>query len=138
VTLPPVRLRPSTQVGEAVSCPLCHGSLERGEERASVPVSPVVWPGVVGLDVHAGCLAAARRGAFELPAPRSRVGLAAAGALALLLFGSAAGLRALLPGDGWLLPALAALLLLPVLALLALAAGAWLVDRVDAAGRPGP
>lgn len=100
-------------------------------------MSPAAWPGVAGLDVHASCLAAARRGAFELPPPRSRVARLAGALLALLVPGVAAAIRTLAPGDGWLLPAVAALVLLPGLALLALAAGAWIVGQADAPGRPG-
>lgn len=134
---PTARRRPPAPGREASSCPLCHHPLGRKEERAAVPVSPVVWPGVAGLDVHAACLSAARRGAFELPLPRSRLGLQAGVAFALLFLGSTAGLRLLLPGDGWLLPGVAAFLALPVLVLLALAAGGWLLGLMDAPGRPG-
>ncbi|MDT8436971.1 MAG: hypothetical protein RRA92_09465 [Gemmatimonadota bacterium] len=52
-----------------MSCPLCHEALADREERALVAVSPVVYPGVAGLDVHARCLRAAREGAFEKPPP---------------------------------------------------------------------
>jgi hypothetical protein len=96
-----------------------------------------VWPGVAGLDVHAVCLSAARRGAFELPPPRSRIGLYAGVSLALLFLGATAGLRAILPGQGWLLPGVAALLSIPALALLALAGTGWILGRTDAPGRPG-
>lgn len=47
------------------SCPLCHDELAVGTEIALVPVSPVVYPGIEGLQVHANCLAAARRGEFD-------------------------------------------------------------------------
>ena len=137
MTGPAARRRPPAPGREATSCPLCHGPLARGDERATVPVSPVVWPGVAGLDVHAICLAAARRGAFELPPPRSRLGRRAGLSLAVLLLSVTAAFRALVPGGSWLLSGLAALLLLPVLAPLGLAAGAWLAGRVDAPGRPG-
>ncbi|MGW8282814.1 MAG: hypothetical protein ACWGON_05905, partial [Gemmatimonadota bacterium] len=46
-------------------CPLCHGVLRAEAEKALVPVSPVVYPGIEGLEVHAACLAAARRGEFD-------------------------------------------------------------------------
>lgn len=134
---PTLRSRPPATDGEAVSCPLCHGPLAPGEELALVPVSPVAWPGVAGIDVHAACLSAARRGAFEIPPPRSRLGLRLGIAFVFLWLGATAGLRVLLPGDGWLLPGVAALVALPALTLLALAAGGWLLGRVDAPGRPG-
>jgi hypothetical protein len=51
-------------------CPLCHRDLGATGSRAFVPVSPVVYPGVEGLEVHGDCLAAARRGEFEVPQPR--------------------------------------------------------------------
>lgn len=51
-------------------CPLCHRDLGTGTARALVPVSPVVYPGVEGLEVHGDCLAAARRGEFDVPLPR--------------------------------------------------------------------
>jgi hypothetical protein len=38
---------------------------EPASEISLVPVSPIVYPGVAGLEVHSACLAAARRGAFE-------------------------------------------------------------------------
>ena len=47
------------------SCPLCHETIGPDSEIAFVPVSPVIYPYIKGLEVHAGCLAAARRGAFE-------------------------------------------------------------------------
>jgi len=47
------------------SCPLCHDELGVGSDTALVPVSPVVYPGITGLEVHSSCLAAARLGAFE-------------------------------------------------------------------------
>ena len=50
-------------------CPLCHRDLGTTGPRAFVPVSPVVYPGVEGLEVHADCLAAARRGEFDVPLP---------------------------------------------------------------------
>ena len=51
-------------------CPLCHRDLGATGSRAFVPVSPVVYPGVEGLEVHGDCLAAARRGEFEVAQPR--------------------------------------------------------------------
>lgn len=134
---PTARRRLPAPDREASFCPLCHRPLARGEDRAVVPVSPVVWPGVAGLDVHDACLCAARRGAFELPPPHSRLGLYVGIALAVLLPSATVGLRALLPGEGWVLPGVAALLSLPALALLALAAGGWFLGRLDAPGRPG-
>lgn len=120
---------------DARSCPLCHGPLRPGEELALVPVSPAAWPGVAGLDVHAGCLAAARRGAFELPLPRSPVPALAAATFAVLLLASVAGLRALLPGDGWLVPFLATFLLAPAHGALAVFAAARLAEATAAHGR---
>jgi hypothetical protein len=52
-------------------CPLCHRGLAGAGESAFVPVSPVIYPGVAGLEVHVECLAAARRGEFDRPRPRS-------------------------------------------------------------------
>lgn len=54
-------------------CPLCHRGLTGADTIAFVPVSPVIYPGVAGLEVHGGCLAAARRGEFDVPRPRSAV-----------------------------------------------------------------
>ena len=51
-------------------CPLCHRDLGATGTRTFVPVSPVVYPGVEGLEVHGDCLAAARRGEFDVPLPR--------------------------------------------------------------------
>jgi hypothetical protein len=118
----------------ATSCPLCHGRLRPGDERTIVPVSPVVWPGVAGLEVHAGCLAAARRGAFEIPLRRGAVPVLAAAALASLLALTLLLLRALLPGEGWLIPAVATLILAPALGVLALVAAARMAAREDARG----
>jgi hypothetical protein len=52
-------------------CPLCHRGLAGSGEPAFVPVSPVIYPGVAGLEVHGACLAAARRGEFDVPRPRA-------------------------------------------------------------------
>jgi hypothetical protein len=51
------------------SCPLCHRELEGSSAISFVPVSPIVYPGIEGLEVHSDCLAAARRGEFEIPLP---------------------------------------------------------------------
>ncbi|MCL7969462.1 MAG: hypothetical protein M8872_00300 [marine benthic group bacterium] len=63
-------------------CPLCHRGLPGAGTTAFVPVSPVIYPGVAGLEVHDACLAAARRGEFDVPRPRSS--LPAIAGLALL------------------------------------------------------
>lgn len=65
-------------------CPLCHRNLAAASAKAFVPVSPIVYPGVEGLEVHADCLEAARRGEFEVPLPPGPIPAIAA-ALALLL-----------------------------------------------------
>jgi hypothetical protein len=52
-------------------CPLCHRGLVGAGETEFVPVSPVIYPGVAGLEVHADCLAAARRGEFDAARPRA-------------------------------------------------------------------
>ena len=67
-------------------CPLCHRDLGATGSRAFVPVSPVVYPGVEGLEVHGDCLAAVRRGEFDVPMPRvSASALAFAAVLTLLV-----------------------------------------------------
>jgi hypothetical protein len=66
-------------------CPLCHRDLGTGTARAFVPVSPVVYPGVEGLEVHGDCLAAARRGEFDVPLPRGPVSTLVATVAVLLL-----------------------------------------------------
>lgn len=63
-------------------CPLCHRELAGAASTAFVPVSPVVYPGVEGLEVHGACLAAARRGEFDRA--RSRSALPAIAGVALL------------------------------------------------------
>lgn len=66
-------------------CPLCHRDLGATGSRAFVPVSPVVYPGVEGLEVHGDCLAAARRGEFDVPLPRVSVSTIAAAVAVVLL-----------------------------------------------------
>ena len=66
-------------------CPLCHRDLGATGTRAFVPVSPVVYPGVEGLEVHGDCLAAARRGEFDVPLPRVAASALAVVAVLLLL-----------------------------------------------------
>ena len=65
-------------------CPLCHRDLGATGPRAFVPVSPVVYPGVEGLEVHGDCLAAARRGEFDVPLPGVPAGALAVVAVLLL------------------------------------------------------
>lgn len=121
-------------------CPLCRQALGQEGAVVRVPVSPVVYPGHEGLEVHAGCLAAARRGAFERPHARSPVAALTATLLASSLVGSGLLLWTGLPPAhrGWGVPLLL-LFLLPVLAPLALGAAAWLTTRLppDVRIRPG-
>ena len=66
-------------------CPLCHRVLPGAGTTAFVPVSPVIYPGVPGLEVHGACLAAARRGEFDPPRPGSTIPAIAGVALLVLL-----------------------------------------------------